>query len=134
MVAALVGLLLDPDEYDPTFPLSTERPEDALARARPPLVLLLDCNLDVAHSDLFFARSAKTRATIVLFGPPGSRENVDGMSRTRDIPCVHLPTSRAALTEAVEAAISSAITSGIWSIAAALLTGALSLTRFPAVS
>ena len=110
MVAALVGLLLDPDEYDPTFPLSAERPEDALTRVRPPLVLLLDCDLDAAHSDLFFARSAKTRAAVVLFGPPGRRENVMEMARTRGIPWVHLPTSRAALTEAIEAALASAIT------------------------
>jgi hypothetical protein len=34
-------------------------------------VLVLDCDLDVAGSDLFFARSMKTRATVVLFGAPG---------------------------------------------------------------
>jgi hypothetical protein len=110
MVAALVGLLLDPDESDPAFPLSAERPEDALTRVRAPLVLLLDCDLDAAHSDLFFARSAKTRAAVVLFGPPGRGENVMEMARTRGIPWVHLPTSRAALTEAIEAALASAIT------------------------
>ena len=32
MVAALVGLLLDPERYDPMFPGALERPEDALAR------------------------------------------------------------------------------------------------------
>lgn len=134
MVAALVGLLLDPDEYDPAFPRSTERPADALARVRPPLVLLLDCDVGVAQSDLFFARSAKTRAAVVLFGPPGRREIVAEMAQARGIPCVHLPTSRAALSQTIEAAISSAVASGIWSIAAALLAGALSLTRIPIAS
>jgi hypothetical protein len=127
MVAALVGLLLDPDQFDPTFPLPRERPEDALSRLRPPLVLMLDCDLDVARSDLFFARTDRTRATVVLFGPPGSRENVVELAQLRGTPWVHLPTNRAALTDAIQDAISNAVSSGIWSVAATALMGALAL-------
>jgi hypothetical protein len=129
MVAALVGLLLDPDQFDPMFPLPRERPEDALARIRPPLVLMLDCDLDVARSDLFFARTDKTRATVVLFGPPGSHENVVELAQLRGVPWVHLPTNRAALTDAIQDAISHAVASGMWSVAAAMLMGTLTLTR-----
>ena len=128
MVAALVGLLLDPDRFDPLFPLSQERPEDALARVRAPLVLVLDCDLDAARSDLFFARTTRTRATVVLFGPPGSRENVGQLARARGLPFVHLPTNRAALTDAIQTAISNAVSAGVWSIAAAVF--ATTITRF----
>jgi hypothetical protein len=129
MVAALVGLLLDPDRYDPMFPPPHERPEQALARIRPPLVLVLDCDLDVARSDLFFARTTKTRATVVLFGAPGGRADVTELARLRGVPFVHLPTDRAALTDAIQAAISHAMSTGAWSITAAVVAGALVLTR-----
>lgn len=129
MVAALVGLLLDPDRYDPMFPRAHERPEQALARIRPPLVLVLDCDLDVARSDLFFARTTKTRATVVLFGAPGGRANVTEFARLRGVPSVHLPTDRASLTDAIQTAISNAMSVGAWSITAAVLAGALELTR-----
>ena len=66
MVAALVGLLLDPDQFDPAFPLPRERPEDALSRVRPPLVLVLDCDLDAARSDLFFARTLVAVAAMAM--------------------------------------------------------------------
>ena len=125
MVAALVGLLLDPDRYDPMFPPPHERPEQAIARIRPPLVLVLDCDLDVAGSDLFFARMTKTRAAVLLFGAPGGRANVTELARLR----VHLPTDRASLTDAIQAAISRAMSAGAWSIAAAVVAGALALTR-----
>jgi hypothetical protein len=128
MVAALVGLLLDPDRYDPMFPRALERPDDALTRIRPPLVLVLDCDVDVARSDLFFARTTKTRATVVLFGAPGRRDTVTELAQNRGLPFVHLPTNRASLTDAIQAAISLAMSTGAWSVAAAVVTGALSLT------
>jgi hypothetical protein len=129
MVGALVGLLLDPDQFDPTFPLARERPEDALSRIRPPLVLVLDCDLDAARSDIFFARTAKTRATLVLFGAPGSRENVIEVARVRGVPWVLLPTDRETLTSAIQDAISNAVASGVWSVAAAMLAGTLALAN-----
>jgi len=134
MVAALVGLLLDPDRYDPLFPHAEERPEDALARVRPPLVLALDCDLDAAHSDLFYARTAKTRATVVLFGPPGSRDTVVELAQLQGVPYVYLPTDRAALTEAIQTAIVHAMSAGVWSIAAPFFLGALAFSRLVAAS
>jgi len=132
MVAALVGLLLDPDRYDPLFPLPKERPEDALARVRAPLVLVMDSDLDAARSDLFFARTTKTRAAVVLFGPPASREDVEELAQFRGIPCLHLPTNRAALTDAIQNAISNAMSAGMWSVAAVALVGALAVLRMVA--
>jgi hypothetical protein len=101
MVAALVGLLLDPDQFDP--------PEDAIARVRAPLVLVLDCDVDVARSDIFFARLARTRSAIVLFGTPTHREDVAALAEIRGVPWIRLPTDRDALTEAIESAVASAM-------------------------
>ena len=129
MVAALVGLLLDPDQFDPTFPLARERPEDAIARVRPPLVLVLDCDLDAARSDLFFARTAKTRSAIVVFGTPTHRQDVAEVAQARGIPWVRLPTNRDALTNAIEAAIAHAMSAGMWGVVAVVLAEALSLAR-----
>jgi hypothetical protein len=65
----------------------------------------------------------------VLFGGPGSRETVTELARLRGVPCVHLPTDRASLTDAIQAAISHAMSGGAWSIAAAAVAGALTVTR-----
>jgi hypothetical protein len=65
----------------------------------------------------------------VLFGAPGRRETVSELARLRGVPCVHLPTDRASLTDAIQAAIAHAMSAGAWSIAAAVVTGALALTR-----
>lgn len=134
MVAALVGLLLDPDRFEPLFPSAGERLEDALARVRPPLVLVLDCDIDAARSDLFHARATKARAIVVLFGPPGSRERVVELAQLRGVPCVHLPTDRAALTEAIQTAIVNAMSAGVWSVAGPLFVGALALSRLVVAS
>ena len=109
MVAALVGLLLDPDQFDPAFARTQERPEDAIARVRAPLVLVLDCDVDVARSDIFFARLARTRSAIVLFGTPTHREDVAALAEIRGVPWIRLPTDRDALTEAIESAVASAM-------------------------
>ena len=71
---------------------------------------------------------------MVLFGPPGSRETVTELARARGVPFVHLPTDRASLTKAIQAAIANAMNAGVWSIAAALVAGALALTRLAATS
>ena len=107
------------------------RPDDALARVQAPLVLLLDCDLDAAQSDLFFARTTKPRSAVVLFGTPTNRHDVVGLAHRRSVPWVRLPTSRTALTEAIEAAIASAMHAGMWSVAAGLLVGALAIMRLP---
>ena len=134
MVAALVGLLLDPESYDPVFPLPSERPEDALGRVRPPLVLVVDCGLEAARSDLFYARTVKTRAAVVLFGAPGPVEpDAASIAAARGFPFVRLPTDRATLTRALESGINTAVTNGVWGIAAAVVAGMYRVARLTAV-
>src|SRR6476469_5817107 len=67
VIAALLGLLLELEDYEAVFPRPDERPEDAIARLRPPLIVLLDGTLDTAHSDLFHVRAAARGSRVVLF-------------------------------------------------------------------
>ena len=69
----------------------------------------------------------------MLFGPPGSRESVLELARARGISWVDLPTNRAALTDAIQDAISHAVSSGIWSVVATMLMGTVALSRFAIV-
>lgn len=97
VIAALLGLLLELEDYAPVFAEPDERPEDAIARLRPPLVVLLDGGLDAARSDLFFARAAAARARVVLFSEPVAVEDVQRAARHRRVPFLPMPVDRATL-------------------------------------
>jgi hypothetical protein len=58
VIAALLGMLLELEAYEPVYPEPDERYEDAIRRVRPPLVVVLDGESEEARSDLFFARAA----------------------------------------------------------------------------
>jgi hypothetical protein len=101
VIATLIGMLLELDEdYEPAYPANGERAEDALARLRPPLggrvVVLLDGEMDAAGSDLFFARAARARARVVLFGPPGDGAAI-AAARARGLPFCAMPCGRETL-------------------------------------
>src|SRR5256885_1985747 len=70
VLAALIGMLLELEDYDPVFAEPGERPEDAIRRLRPPLIVMLDGEIDAASSDLFYARAAASGARVVLFSEP----------------------------------------------------------------
>jgi DNA-binding NtrC family response regulator len=101
VIAALIGMLLELEDYEPAFPEPGERPEDAIARVRPPLVVMLDGELDAARSDLFFARAAAARARVVLFSEPVIADAVRAAARHRRVPYVAMPTDREALSHAL---------------------------------
>ena len=106
MVAALLGMLLDPGRHEPVYPQPGERPEDAIARLRPPVAILLDGELESAHSDLFLARADRAHATLLLFAPPSSGGAVvRAMAAERGMPCFSLPVDRAALTRILDDAV-----------------------------
>lgn len=94
LLAALLGLLMELEQFEPVYPAPDERPEDALARIRPLLVVVLDGDLEAAHSDLFFARAAKRGVRVVLFQPPGSGTDVRALAEAREIPWFTLPIDR----------------------------------------
>jgi hypothetical protein len=105
MVAALLGMLLDPNRHEPAWPDPGERLEDAVARLRPPIAILLDGELESARSDLFAARADRARATLVLFTPPTGGDAVRALAAERGVPCFSLPLDRAGLTRILDDAL-----------------------------
>jgi CheY-like chemotaxis protein len=91
MAAALLGMLLELEGYEPAFARRGESPEAALARIRPLLVVLVDHALDVAKSDLFLARAARRQIGVVLFGTDGAASGPPAWARTRRVPWFRMP-------------------------------------------
>ncbi|HEX6536835.1 MAG TPA: hypothetical protein VF041_19770 [Gemmatimonadaceae bacterium] len=107
LIAALLGMLAEMAQYDPIFPEPNERPEDALLRVRPPLVVLLEGTLEATRSDLFFAQAAKRRVGIALFGGRGSASVLAPIAVPHGIPWVELPTDPAEFRRVLDAAAES---------------------------
>lgn len=101
VLAALIGMLLELENFEPVFAAPDERPEDAIRRLRPPLVVMLDGELEAARSDLFYARAAASGARVVLFSEPVAAEQVRGVARARQIPFVAMPIDRESLGRAL---------------------------------
>ena len=97
VLAALIGMLLELEHFEPVFAAPDERPEDAIRRLRPPLIVMLDGELDAASSDLFYTRATASGARIVLFSEPLAAEEIRAVARERRIPCVVMPIDRATL-------------------------------------
>jgi hypothetical protein len=104
VIAALLGMLLELDDYEPVFLAPDERPHDAISRVRPPLVIVLDGELDAASSDLFYARAAASRARVVLFSQPFAAGDVRAVAGERHLPFFELPVDRVALGRAMDVA------------------------------
>lgn len=101
MLAAFLGMMLELDAFEPVFAEPGEGAEDALARVRPVLVVLLHSELDAASSDLFFARAARTGARIILFGAADGAADVREAARRRRVPFFEMPVERAVLARVV---------------------------------
>ena len=97
VIAALLGLLLELEQYEPVFAEPDERYADAIRRVRAPLVVILDGESDEARSDIFHARAAQSGARVILFGAPGAAEQVRDAARTRRLPFFAMPVDRATL-------------------------------------
>jgi hypothetical protein len=107
-VAALVGLLLELDKYEPAFALPDELPEEAVRRVRPFLVLLLDGAFDEASSDVFHARLKGI--PVVLFATPRNEGAVRTLANERNLPWFTMPVDRQTLVRAVREAAASLVT------------------------
>lgn len=97
VIAALIGMLLELEAYEPVFAEPDERYDDAIRRVRPPLVVILDGESDEARSDLFFARAAHGGARVVLFSEPVAAEAVRTAARERRLEFFAMPVDRATL-------------------------------------
>lgn len=104
MIAALLGMLVELIGFRPVFAAEDERPEDAMRRVRPALVVLVDGTLDSVRSDLFFARAAQHRVGLAIFGPEDRRDQLAATAELRGITWFTLPLSGAELRERIEAA------------------------------
>jgi DNA-binding NtrC family response regulator len=94
VIAALIGMLLEMEDFEPVYAEPEERPEEALNRLRPPLVIVIDGQLDAARSDLFHARAAAAHARVVLFSEPVAAEEVRAVARARRLPYFAMPVDR----------------------------------------
>jgi hypothetical protein len=107
MTAALLGMLLELEGYEPAFAQEGENAEAALARVRPLLVVLVDHALDVAKSDLFLARAARRQVGVVLFGAPEGGESASAWAQSRRVPWFRMPVDGSELRRAIEASTAS---------------------------
>jgi hypothetical protein len=107
VTAALLGMLLELEGYEPAFALEGENGETALARVKPLLVVLVDMALDVSRSDLFIARAARRQAGVVIFGARGSAAGPSPWAESRRVPWFRMPVDGAALRRLIEDATAS---------------------------
>jgi len=107
MAAALLGMLLELEGYEPAFARDSESPNAALARVRPVLVVLVDQALEVAQSDIFLARAARWQIGVVLFGAQGTPDGPPVWATTRRVPWFKMPVEGPQLRHAIEESTSS---------------------------
>jgi hypothetical protein len=103
LAAALLGLLLELDKYEPAFALPDESPEEAVRRVRPALVIMLDGSLEAGASDVFHARAKGT--PVILFGSPRASERVRALAEERRLPSFTMPVDRASLGRVIRGAV-----------------------------
>ncbi len=101
-----MGLLVELADFAPVFAAREERPEDALARARPVLAALIDDSLDAVRSDVFFARAARHHVAVAIFSGRGSRGELKARIAERGIPYLELPAQAADLARVIRATAS----------------------------
>ena len=90
MTGALLGMLVELSQLEPVFADPSERPEDALARHLPLLVIVADGEIDTFKSDLFIARAQHRGIGVVVFGR-ASREGTSDWAKERGLPYLELP-------------------------------------------
>ena len=105
VIAALIGMLLELEAYEPVFAEPDERYDDAIRRVRAPLVVILDGESDEARSDLFYVRAAQGGARVVLFSEPVAAEAVQVVARERRLPFFAMPVNRETLGTVLRAAV-----------------------------
>jgi hypothetical protein len=103
LAAALIGMLLELDKYEPAFAMPEESPEEAVRRVRPVLVILLDGSLEAANSDVFHARAKGT--PVILFGTQRTEAMVRTIAEARRLRWFAMPVDRASLSQVIRDAV-----------------------------
>lgn len=91
MTAALVGWYVELARLEPAFAAPGERPEDALSRVKPLLVILIDAECQDAISDLFAARAMKREIGLALFSGSGEEGAARAWALRHELPFFKLP-------------------------------------------
>lgn len=104
MTGALLGMLVELSQLEPVFADPSERPEDALARHLPLLVIVTDGDIDTFKSDLFIARAQHRGIGVVVFGR-ASKDGAGEWARERGLPYLELPTDAEAFGRILDQAM-----------------------------
>ena len=91
MTGALLGMLVELSQLEPVFADPNERPEDALTRHVPLLVIIADGDVESFKSDLFLARAQHRGINVVVFGV-NRRGDTPAWASQRGLPYLELPT------------------------------------------
>jgi hypothetical protein len=91
MTGALLGMLVELAQLEPVFANPDERPEDAVTRLLPLLVVMADGDVDRFRSDLFLARAQHRGIGVVVFGTTRHPE-IESWARERGLQYLRLPT------------------------------------------
>src|SRR5436305_14893186 len=91
MTGALLGMLVELSQLEPVFADATDRPEEALARHLPLLVIIADGEIDAFRSDLFLARAQHRGIGAVSFGM-AQKDATAAWANPRGLPYRALPT------------------------------------------
>jgi hypothetical protein len=94
-------MLIELESFEPAFADPGESAEDAIARIKPILVVLLDGDMEAAKSDLFFARANRRGVRVVLFKPPGNPLDVQSLAEARSLDWFSLPIDRGTLARII---------------------------------
>lgn len=103
MTGALLGMLVELSQLEPVFADLNERPEEALTRHLPLLVIIADGDVDSFRSDLFLARAHHRGVGVVVFGLSNRGETPSWASQ-RGLPYLELPTDAEAFGRVLDQA------------------------------
>ena len=104
MTGALLGMLVELSQLEPVFADVNERPEEALNRHVPLLVIVADGDVDTFKSDLFLARASHRGISVVVFGV-SRRAETPNWAKQRGLPYLELPTDAEAFGRILDQAI-----------------------------
>ena len=104
MTGALLGMLVELSQLEPVFADVNERPEEALNRHVPLLVIVADGDVDTFKSDLFLARASHRGIGVVVFGV-SRRAETPNWAKQRGLPYLELPTDAEAFGRILDQAM-----------------------------
>lgn len=104
MTGALLGMLVELSQLEPVFADLTERPEDALVRHLPLLVIVADGNVDTYRSDLFLARAQHRGIGVVVFAA-NQKSDIREWAQQHSLPYLELPSDGEAFGRVLDQAM-----------------------------